>query len=132
MAHLLLIGTVLLISLATFGDALQCFDCAGLSDPKCQDPFNSNNVKINICPAGQDKSCLKSKGKAGGIDLAARHCSPLPADGCYEATINGVTTTMCSCSSDLCNGSSKRLSLGGAGGTVILLSTVALILRCHL
>ncbi|OQV11843.1 hypothetical protein BV898_13896 [Hypsibius exemplaris] len=96
------------------------------------DPFNSNNVKIITCPAGQDKSCSKTKVQGGSLDLAARQCSPLPANGCHEATINGVIGTTCSCSGDLCNGSSKQLSLGGAGGTVILLSTVALLLRCHL
>ncbi|CAF1378156.1 unnamed protein product [Adineta steineri] len=92
----------------------QCYQCHDDNNGDCNDPFNANGMteqnKVEVLPDGV---CAKVKRQQG--DFISVYRTTYASDGMAETCLGGVngckkvteeatTSTLCCCTSDLCNG----------------------------
>ncbi|ESO04182.1 hypothetical protein HELRODRAFT_172527 [Helobdella robusta] len=98
----LLLAVAFLSLLPQTADAVSCFKCAA-DDKECNDPFNAKESKVSKCTG---KYCLKSKATFNGVSGVGRDCAEeVSIEGCVSITVQDVPTTVCTCKTELCNGS---------------------------
>ncbi|CAF1419106.1 unnamed protein product [Adineta steineri] len=104
---------ILLLNLGCISivDTYKCYTCVALGEGHCNDPFNptgmTDNEKKEALP---HEACIKTKSKLMGtivvgrtVNASASSC-PGGRNGCKEESKDGDTTTICCCTSALCNG----------------------------
>ncbi|XP_053406979.1 uncharacterized protein LOC123533852 [Mercenaria mercenaria] len=85
----------LLILIGPGVNALQCYSCEG-----CNDPFKSSGVSTTDC----SESCEKTKGEMNGVQYVKRSCGSGTETKCSDQNVEGVEVTLCTCTTDKCNG----------------------------
>ncbi|CAF3563262.1 unnamed protein product [Adineta steineri] len=106
---------ILLLTLGCIGivSTYQCYQCDGDIKGDCNDPFNAtgsitDNDKREAPPGA---ACMKTKRESTGGSTAERRINSNGLyyciggqNGCKKYNRDGITATVCCCTSDLCNG----------------------------
>nr|XP_039274476.1 uncharacterized protein LOC120348427 [Styela clava] len=101
----LLIASVVLAAVFAKGLALNCYVCGACNTPTNEFTCNSGNT------TGFVDKCVKTTTTTAGISVIGRSCiftsSSLSttANGCTSTTVSSISTEICYCDTDLCNGS---------------------------
>ena len=90
---------------------LQCYSCNYNSSLDHCDHFSPQPAWRETCPPSS-QTCLVTRGHFQSVSLLTRECGgPTTPSGCRTRQLGGgVTATICSCNTDLCN-----LTTDGAG-----------------
>ncbi|ESO04181.1 hypothetical protein HELRODRAFT_172525 [Helobdella robusta] len=85
-----------------------CYNCFSINFGFCQDPFNVSHPRVRTCDGA---CCIKATGTSFGMAVVARYCLPMANFiGCRTSDVFGGPTTVCTCDTDLCNGSVGTMS----------------------
>ena len=91
-------------------NAIRCYVCNSGTNPGCGDPFDRDRMNNTLTfEFGTNGVCTKGKVENGDSVTVLRGGSPTDAacvggrDGCKSDSDNGVSATVCCCTTELCN-----------------------------
>merc|ERR1712178_323857 len=80
---------------------------------KCNVGASTTTIKLEDCPAGNDKACATTKATASGVTVSTYTCAPAKThDGCKAQTVAVGSSDLCFCDTDGCNKSSGAVGIG--------------------
>jgi len=108
--------------------SVRCYRCNSVIDSKCSDPFTSTGV--DTC---EEPQCYKSTGSATYNDttvtVVVRDCLLVSTgrNECRNVDQDGVSLTVCTCSTNLCNSAYNSRQMSAVFPLLISLLTMMIV-----
>lgn len=125
---------VMISASSVLGQQQTCWQCTGDSKSWCADPFKAPSP-IPAFGTCNGTYCTKTATTESGQTTYNRACNQdkQPYNGCQGGPSGGITTTLCYCTGNLCNGAGlsaatfiaapSSMTLAAATGVVLFIAT---------